>query len=431
VTSRGSSGKRRRSAAAAPRVGLYGVIGSDNLGNEGSLDAVLNWLERDHPGAVVDFMCIGPEKVTARYGAPAIPLMWDQQHEQAAGLRAVVFRALGKGIDAFRVASWVRKHDAVIVPGAGVLEVTLPIGPWFYPYAMFLLSVSGRITGTKVALVSVGASGATHWLTRRFVTTAAKLAFYRSYRDPGSYDAMRRAGVEVTNDQVYPDLAFALPVPPAGPGDPLTVGVGIMGFYGNNEDRAQADEVNAAYMEKTKRFVQWLADHGYRIRLFPGDNSWDDIVLEQIVADLRANRPDLEPMWAVGGTVTSLDELMREMAPVGTVVAIRYHNVICALMLGKPTLSLSYARKHDFAMADMGLSEFCLPAKTFEVDQLIERFTELQGRSAELTQTMAERNAEKARLLDQQFAELSRLLFGVSGQAHGPAGHEPARQVTR
>jgi polysaccharide pyruvyl transferase WcaK-like protein len=116
-------------------------------------------------------------------------------------------------------------------------------------------------------------------------------------------------------------------------------------------------------------------------------------------------------MWAVADTVTSLDVLLREMAKVGTVVAIRYHNVLCALMLGKPTLSLSYASKHDFLMADMGMSEFCLPAKTFDVDQLIERFTELQGRSAELTRTMAERNAEKARLLDQQFAELSRLLF--------------------
>lgn len=419
------------SRGSAPRVGLYGVIGSDNLGNEGSLEAVLAWLERDHPDAVLDFMCIGPEKAKARYGAPAIPLNWLQKHQDASGVRATVYRVLGKGIDAYRVASWVRKHDAVIVPGAGVLEVTLPIGPWFYPYAMLLLSVSGRVFGTKVALVSVGASGAGHPLTRRFVTATAKLAFYRSYRDPGSYEAMRRVGVDVTNDHVYPDLAFALPVPPSGPGDPMTVGVGIMGYYGNNEDRAQAAEVNAAYMDKTKRFVRWLADQGYRIRLFPGDNSWDDAVLAEILADLRDHRPGLEPMAAAGQAVTSLDELMRDMAPVGTVVAIRYHNVMCALKLGKPTVSLSYARKHDLLMADMGLSEFCLPARDFTLDQLIERFTKLRDRAAELTQTMAERNAEKARLLDQQFAELSRLLFPRRKQARGPAGPEPARQVTR
>jgi len=419
VTSRGST-RRRRSRAADPRIGLFGVIGTDNIGNEGCLEAVVTWLKRDHPGAVVDFMCAGPEQIKTHYGAPAIPMNWYQKHEHASGVTAIVLKVLGKGIDAYRVASWVRKHDAVIAPGAGVLEVTLPVGPWWYPYAMFLVSVSGRVTGTKVALVSVGAGGAGQRLTRLFITTAAKLAFYRSYRDTGSYDAMRRAGVDVTNDHVYPDLAFALPVPPAGSGDPLTVGVGIMAYYGSNEDRGQAAEVHASYVEKMNRFVRWLAGNGYRIRLFPGDNLWDGSVVAEILADLRAHRPDLEPMWAVADAVTSLDALMREMAKVGTVVGIRYHNLVCALKLGKPTLSLSYARKHDFLMADMGLSEFCLPARTFDVDQLIERFTELQGRSAELTQLMADRNAEKARLLDQQFAELSRLLFPVREQADKP-----------
>jgi polysaccharide pyruvyl transferase WcaK-like protein len=130
-------------------------------------------------------------------------------------------------------------------------------------------------------------------------------------------------------------------------------------------------------------------------------------------------------MWAVADTVTSLDALLREMAKVGTVVAIRQHNVLCALMLGKPTVSLSYARKHEFLIADMGLSEFSLPAKTFDVDQLIGRFTELQDRSAELTQTMADRNAEKARLPDLHFAELSRLLFGDREPVQDPVPPRP------
>jgi polysaccharide pyruvyl transferase WcaK-like protein len=158
-----------------------------------------------------------------------------------------------------------------------------------------------------------------------------------------------------------------------------------MAYYGGNEDRGQAAEVHASYVEKMKRSARWLADNGYRIRLFPGDNRWDGSVAAEILADLRVHRPDLEPIWAAAGVVTSLDALMREMAPVGTVVGIRYHNLVCALKLGKPTLSLSYARKHDLLMADMGLSEFCLPARTFDVDRLIERFTELRSRAAELT----------------------------------------------
>jgi polysaccharide pyruvyl transferase WcaK-like protein len=430
VTSRGSSPRRRRSAAA-PRVGLFGVVGTDNIGNEGMLEAVVTWLKRDHPDAVLDFMCSGPEKVKARYGVPAIPMNWYQKHERASGLPAVAFRTLGKAIDVYRVASWVRKHDAVIVPGAGVLEATLPVGPWWYPYAMFLLSSSGRVFGTKVALVSVGASVLSQRLTKLFFTSAAKLAFYRSYRDAGSFEAMRRAGIDVTHDRVYPDLAFALPVPAVGPGDPLTVGVGVMDYHGTNDDRAQADEIHASYLEQMKRFVRWLADSGHRIRLFGGDNLWDDTVIEEILADLRAHRPDLEPMWAVAEPVTSLEELMREMAPVGTVVAIRYHNVLSALKLCKPTLSISYAKKHDLLMQGMGLGEFCQFANTLDVDRLIEQFEELKSRSDQLTGTMAERNAEKAQLLEQQFAVLSALLFAAGPQSRTAAGAEPAREAVR
>jgi polysaccharide pyruvyl transferase WcaK-like protein len=430
VTVRGFTGRRQRSMAGAPRVGMFGVIGTSNIGNEGMLEAVLTWLSVDHPDAIVDFMCTGPERIKARYGAPAIPLNWYKKYqERTSGLSAMVLRTLGKGIDVFRTASWVRKHDVVIVPGAGVLEATLPVRPWLYPYTMFLLSASGRVFGTKVALVSVGASVLSQRMTKWLFTSTARLAFYRSYRDTGSYNAMRRAGIDVTRDRVYPDLAFALPVPSVSPGDPLTVGVGVMAYYGTNDDRRHADDIHAAYMEKMKRFVRWLADSGHKIRLFGGDNLWDDSVIEEILADLRAHRPDLEPMWAVAEPVTSLEELMQEMAPVGTVVAIRYHNVLCALKLSKPTLSISYAGKHDLLMKDMGLSEFCQFANTLDVDRLIEQFTELKSRSAQLTRMMAERNAEKAQLLDQQFAGLSALLFPAGEQARLTTGRSAMAAV--
>ena len=427
MTSRVFTRRRQPSIAAAPRVGFFGILGSGNIGNDGMLEAVLTYLRADHPDAILDFMCSGPETVTARYGAPATSLNWYQKHEQrASGVTAMVLKVFGKGIDACRTASWVRQHDVVIVPGAGVLEATLPVGPWWYPYSMFLVSASGRLFGTKVALVSVGANVVSERLTKWLFTSAARLAFYRSYRDTLSRDAMRRAGVDTTHDQVYPDLAFALPAPPDGPGATLTVGVGVMAYYGANGDRRHADEIHACYVEKMKCFVRWLADSGYRIRLFGGDKKWDDVVVQEILADLRAHRPDLEPMWAVAEPVTSMAELMREMAPVGTVVAIRYHNVLCALKLSKPTLSIGYAGKHDVLMADMGLSEFCQSARSLDVDRLIEQFKELNSHSAQLRQTMRERNAEKARRLDHQFAVLSTLLFPACEPARAAVGHKPA-----
>ena len=97
MTSRGFTRRRQRSAAAAPRVGLFGVIGTDNIGNEGMLEAVVSWLKRDHPDATMDFMCTGPEKMKARYGAPAIPLNWYQKHDQATGVTGHRAQDAGQG----------------------------------------------------------------------------------------------------------------------------------------------------------------------------------------------------------------------------------------------------------------------------------------------------------------------------------------------
>jgi polysaccharide pyruvyl transferase WcaK-like protein len=123
--------------------------------------------------------------------------------------------------------------------------------------------------------------------------------------------------------------------------------------------------------------------------------------------------------------VSSLDELMRQTASVETVVATRYHNVLYALKLAKPTLSLGYAVKHDALMADMGLSRFCLPVKSLDVAQMIELYTELEEEAAQLRLMMTERNAAKAQLVAQQFNELSVVLFPGT-EAGTPLSHEPA-----
>jgi polysaccharide pyruvyl transferase WcaK-like protein len=421
---RGFTGRRGRASAAAPRVGLFGLLGTGNIGNDASMEAVLSYLRAEHSDAAVDAMCRGPEYVRVHYGIEAIPLLWYQKYEQrAAGVTLIALKVLTKAVDAFRTASWVRRHDVVIVPGMGVLEATLPLRPWQTPYAMLLLCASGRIFGTKVALVSVGANVMNQRLTRWLFSWAARLACYRSYRDIGSREAMRRLGVDTTRDPIYPDLVFAIPAPPYDPGDAQTVGVGVMAYRGSNDDRGQADEIYASYVEKMSFFVRWLVDSGRRVRLFVGDAA-DNRALQEILADLQRNRPDLEPAWVVAEPVTSFAELTRAMVPVGTVVATRYHNVICALKLAKPTISLGYAAKNVAVMADAGLSEFCQFTNQLDVDLLIKQFTELESRSAQLRQKIAERNVANARLLDDQFATLSAMLFPAGEPAYAARQYE-------
>ena len=283
---------------------------------------------------------------------------------------------LGKGIDTVRIASWVRRHDAVIVPGAGALETTLPQRAWGFPYALFSLTASGRLFGTKVALVSVGADLINKRPTRWLSNATARLASYRSYRDAYSRDAMRQRGIDTSSDRVYPDLVFGVPTPPYEPGDPQLVGVGVMAYYGGNDDRKQAAQIHSRYVETMTGFTRWLVDNGYRVRLFGGDNKFDGEIAEKIQADLRRYQPDLEPSRVTIATVSTYPELIRELAPLGMVVATRYHNVMCALKLCKPTISLGYSRKFISLMADMGLAEFNQFADSLDVDRLIEQFTE-------------------------------------------------------
>jgi polysaccharide pyruvyl transferase WcaK-like protein len=423
---------RGASSVTAPRVGLFGGVGSGNIGNDASAEALLSYLRSDHPEAILDAMCSGPEWVSSEYGIAAIPWQWFQQRKRQSGVLAIPVKVLGKGIDAFRTASWVRRHDVVIVPGVGALEATMPkVRPWGTSYEMFLVCASGRLFSTKVAMVNVGASAIKMRLTRWLSTSAARLAFYRSYRDTMSRDVMRQRGLDSSQDDIYPDLVFSIPAPPYEPGNLQTVGVGVMDYYGTVDDRNQAGELHASYVAKMIIFVRWLVDGGRKVRLFVGDtNGSDDSVVQEILADLRESRPKLDPTWVLAEPVTTYADLVQAMSAVGTVVAMRYHNVLCALRLCKPTISVGYSLKNDALMADMGLPEFCQSARSLDVGRLIEQFTDAESRSAQLRQMLTERNAANEQLLVHQFARLSRLLFPAAGPRDTKARLEAARGIS-
>ncbi|MFI1170279.1 polysaccharide pyruvyl transferase family protein [Streptomyces melanogenes] len=392
------------------RVGVFGLLGSGNLGNDGSLEAVLGYLRAEHPDAVVDALCGGPEVVATRYRIPATRLHWYRgEYRTASRAGAIAGKGLGKLVDVFRTAAWVRRHDVVIVPGMGVLEATLPLRPWGFPYSLFLLCASGRLLGSRVALVSVGAARIGNRPTRTLVRWSARLAAYRSYRDAPSRDAMRAMGVDTARDKVYPDLAFALPTPSESPKTGL-VCVGVMAFHGGNDDRARAEEIHRRYLDGTTRFVRTLVEEGRPVRLLTGDECDAPVVAAILDA--------VDSPLVTAAETASLADLMKETAAADTVVATRYHNLICALKAGTPTLAVSYAAKSDALMDRMGLGTYCHPAREVDADRLLEQFRELEKQSAELRRTLAERNQEAARQLQDQFTDLTTALFPAADHAH-------------
>ncbi len=200
-----------------------------------------------------------------------------------------------------------------------------------------------------------------------------------------------------------------------------------MDYSGRNVDRRQADELRSSYIEKLTSFALWLVDNGRPIRFITSDPVADAKIIRAIVSSLWAQRPGLSPSQVIAEPITSIGDLMQQTALVDTVVATRYHNIVCALKLGKPTVSIGYAEKCDVLMADMGLSEFCQPVKSFDVAQLIQQFEELDHRASEVRSMLTERSAARRTMVDDQFAQLSDALVLAPGDARPSPSLRPVQ----
>ena len=100
----------------------------------------------------------------------------------------------------------------------------------------------------------------------------------------------------------------------------------------------------------------------------------------------------------------------------------RYHNMICALELAKPTISIGLLPKEFTSlMTEMGLSDFCQPTESLTVERLIKQFTEMEERSPQLKDSIRECCAAKAQRLDEEFATVSSLLFPAAAPARPTA----------
>jgi polysaccharide pyruvyl transferase WcaK-like protein len=408
--------------STAPRIAVLGLLGSGNLGNQGSFEAMLQFLRKSHPDSPITCVCSGPEEVERQYGIPSFSITWyEPRRGGGSRLRTVAAKAFGKVADLVRTPLWVRKYDIVIVPGMGVLETTLQLRPWGWPYALFLVFASGRLWGTRTALVDIGANVAQERSIRWLFRNTAGLATYRSYRDEYSRDAVRTMGVDTSHDEVYPDLAFALQAPPGPPHSAnRTVGLGVMAYRGSNADRDRSEEIYSGYVGKIIEFTRWLVDEGYRVRLVTGDPS-DEEVVAAVVDDLRRTRPQLAGERLLSQPAASFDELTAQLAGVDLVVASRYHNVLSALKLAKPTISISYAAKSDVMMEQLRLAEFRQPIQSLDVERLTRQFRALELRAPQLRTELERRLAEYANALDRQYADLSSALFGPERPAPSAA----------
>ena len=396
---------RRLRTEGRPRIALLGLFGCGNFGNDGSLEAMLNFLQQTRPQSELTCICANPDLIGSRYDISTLPI--SSAHAPTARAPTRLGRArkvVEKLTDLYFTMKYIRRFDVVIVPGTGILD-DFGERPYGMPWDIFRWCVGARLLGAKIAFVSIGAGPIKHPLSRRLMMWAARVAHYRSYRDVLSKDFVTAVGLKAASDPVYPDIAFGLPAPQlTAPraGARLTVGIGVMNYFGWYGFADGGKEIYEGYIGKLTRFAVYVLDRGHNIRLLAGETT-DAQAIADLSRRVCAERPKNANERLTTSPAASLQDVMRQMSTTDIVVTTRYHNVVCALKLARPTISLGYSKKNDYLMAEAGQRAYCQHVEDFDVDALIDQFERLRvsARDCELMIRAHGRDAE-ARLKAQE-----------------------------
>lgn len=433
------------------RIAFYGNFGDGNLGNEVTLQTVIEHTLERWPDARLECICTGPEDVRARHGIAAFCCRargkrWSRRAESAdsgsdrgsaAGTGGSVGRAgnrsLRGGISswrrliaeqrarktfAFRLAAgvvrivrlgfwrlplecahWVRslrvvaRSDMLIVPGTGI-ATDKGGGPWIWPYELFKYSALAALCRVPLAYLSVGAGPVDRPLSRWLISRGLALARYRSYRDEDSRRFMQGPGLDTSRDAVYPDLVFGLAaptLPPRGAADASgrIVGIGLKDYSASGE--GSDDTGYPEYLEAMAAFVSWLGGRGYTVRLLIGDMQYDSRVRRDLLQLLESRAAPGERPRVVSQSVRDVPELIRQLAETDVVISPRLHNLILALMLEKPVIALCDLPKVKALLGELQLAEYCLPIESLDVENLAARFMQLEGEVGRLKLHIRER----------------------------------------
>jgi polysaccharide pyruvyl transferase WcaK-like protein len=337
-------------------------------------------------------------------------------------LRLVFKRLPMEALHWLKAYRTIRGFDVLIVPGTQVVSDYL-CGPLAWPYDIFKWSMVATARGVRLVFLSVGVGPVTHPLSRWFIRKSLQRAVYRSYRDEISMQCARSLGVDTSRDAVCPDLAFGLqddvaPLEAAAPPGPGVIGIGL-------KDRGVLGDQRAAaayhdYLRNMATFTQWLCRRGYRVRLLLGDIQYDTPVGEDFTALLRERLNDSELKLIVAGPAHSLKELVLQLTSTDAVVSPRFHSLLLAAVLGKPSIALSDHFKIDMLMEGLGIPEYTMSLKTLDADSLIRRFQSLLG-DAERVRAQIRASVTRSRLA--AYAQYSEIFSRFGSDGASPAAY--------
>jgi polysaccharide pyruvyl transferase WcaK-like protein len=413
-----SSDRRRLGGGRRNRGGVafYGHFNASNFGNESTLKAVLYNFRRFCPTAKVLCVSTGrPEDDSLRYGLEVVPIQrsvatsWLPRHPVLRKLCRFAMEIPGEPFRLMSMFATLRKVDMFVVPGTGLLNDAYGLLNWG-PLNLFKWVLMAKVSGCRVAFVSVGAGPIYRRLGRWLVRAALALADNRSYRDLSSKRYLESIGFCRDRDPVLPDLAFSLPPIPArteaveGAARPV-VGLGVMvsaSRYGND---GRSDALFDGYMDSLVDFVRRVVGKGYSVRLLSGDVG-DVHARTAFGSMLRDRLPAGSRKFVLDEPVSSVADVFAQIAATDFVVATRFHNIVFALIHEKPVISVSFHHKCDSLMDGMGLSGYRLGMNELEADRLADLFASLEANADEVRDTIKAKLGLYRAALDGEYALL-------------------------
>jgi polysaccharide pyruvyl transferase WcaK-like protein len=327
-----------------------------------------------------------------------------------------LFREFAHLIRSYQV---VRSLDLLIISGGGQLcDLHGDL-----PYNVFKFCFLARLAKKRVFMVGVGADLLRRPLNKAFARWSVRLAHYASFRSDESQELIRSLGVN-KETHVCPDPAYSLNVPEylasegshtlsplesrallsnlglalelhthpalpspydcsfnrtAGPAQIPTrkVGLNPMGFCDPRRWPRRDDAVYHRYLDKVTTFSRWLLVHNYELEIFTSDILMDVFAIEDLKERLLGTASGHEVANVVFRPLSTLEELLRQIAGFDFVVTSKFHGVIFSHIMGKPAIALSYLPKIQQLMRAVGHDQYCLDTEHFEVAALIESFQSL------------------------------------------------------
>jgi polysaccharide pyruvyl transferase WcaK-like protein len=429
------------------KIGLLHHTSGANLGDEGSLGAVIQNIKERWPDALLFAFSMNPEDTRSRHGIASYPMrrqIWGFARTPAntpppSGSRVAFkqnakailckYRLLFSFIRALNVAlrfpsdfygellfliksfRIIRSLDLLVITGGGqFVESSRSVrvafgGSWQFPFTMFKWTLLARLAGVESFAINVGAGPLIRPLSKWFVRRALSFTDYASFRDEESRALVYRIGFR-RKTAVFPDNVYSLETPAAKiisveKRNKATVGFAPMAY---GDPRLSPDHDPAAYAEFIQQlgmFGSWLIKSGYCVNLFCTDISVDPPAVEDVQ---RAVRSDTESLSRVHQWTT--EELLMNMSSMDYVIACRFHTVVFAHLLNIPVFAIAHHPKVSVLMNNLGMSEYCVDITKLDSNVLTEKFSALVFNRDEIKSRMSDKLTLYRKELSIQFDEL-------------------------